>query len=62
MRFLAVITSAVTAGEAIALWPGMHLLSGRPNPWLAWKNDVLLALDVATGLALLAMGVDSHVP
>ena len=46
------LTSLIIAGEALALLVGMHFLSERNNPWISFKNDLLLILDIASGVVL----------
>jgi hypothetical protein len=56
MNALQIVTipiSVVVAGEAAALAVGMHLVKKSQNPWISLKNDLLLALDVVVGLALI---------
>jgi hypothetical protein len=52
--------SLLILGEAIALLLGMHLLSGRGNPWISFKNDLLLGLDIAAGAGLLYLAAVNH--
>ena len=35
----------------------LHSLSGRENPWVSSKNDLLLLLDILTGLGLVYLGI-----
>ncbi len=56
-RFGAGLMGLVIAGEAVALFVGMHILSERSNPWICWKNDFLLGVDILTGTGLLYFAV-----
>lgn len=51
-RFLALVTAAVLVSEGVALFLGTHVLVQRRSPWAVPKNTVLLALDVAAGIAI----------
>jgi hypothetical protein len=51
-KIVAFLTGSVVAGEALVLLVGMHILSKGPNPWITFKNDLLLAIDILTGLSL----------
>ncbi len=53
LKILAILVCILIAGEAFALFVGMHLLSPSHNPWLSAKNDSLLGLDLVTGLGLI---------
>ena len=46
------LTGLVLTGEALALLVGMHFLSDGDNPWLSFKNDSFLVLDIVAGLGL----------
>ena len=43
----------IVIGEAIALLVGMHLLNKHSKPWISIKNDLLLAVDIITGAAII---------
>lgn len=60
LRTLAILAGLVTAGEALALAVGMHLLSPGRNPWISLKNDLLLAIDVLNGLGLVLAATTSR--
>lgn len=64
LRTVTLATSAIVVGEALALFVGMHVLSGRDNPWLSPKNDVFLAIDLVMGVALMytALADQWHLP
>jgi hypothetical protein len=51
---LVLVWGLLIAGEAVALWLGMHIFSTQPNPWISLKNDALLLVDMATGVALVS--------
>jgi hypothetical protein len=51
------LVGLLMVGEAVALFVGMHLLSERSNPWIGWKNDCLLGIDLLTGGGLLCFAV-----
>ena len=53
LKIATILTAALVAGEAIALLIGMRLLSEPGNSWISTKNDLILALDIAEGFALL---------
>ena len=53
LRVGTILTSVLIGGEALALLIGMHLLSERRNPWISFKNDFLLALDLVTALGMI---------
>ena len=53
LQFVTFLISIVVAGEAAALAIGMHLVKKSASPWVSLKNDLLLALDVVVGLALI---------
>ena len=53
LQIVTYLTAVVIAGEAAALAVGMHLLKKSESPWISLKNDLLLALDVVVGLALI---------
>ncbi len=56
-RFGTGLIGLVIVGEAVALFVGMHILSERSNPWICWKNDFLLGVDILTGTGLLYFAV-----
>jgi hypothetical protein len=47
----------VTAGEVLALVIGMRLLSRGDNLWVSTKNDLLLGIDVLTGMVMVICSV-----
>ena len=47
----------VILGEALALLVGMHFLSERSNPWVSFKNDLLLSVDMITGAGIIYFAV-----
>ena len=51
------LTGMVVAGEALALLVGMHFLSKGDDPWVSFKNDLFLTLDIATGLGLVYLAL-----
>lgn len=53
LRVTAAVTDVVILGEALALIVGIGLLSRGQNPWLAWRNVLLLGLDVVAGAVLM---------
>ena len=57
LRVITGLTGAVTAGEAVALAIGMHLLSSGDNPWLSVKNDLLLGVDLISGVVMVIGGL-----
>ena len=61
-KIITLLTGLVIVGEALALLIGMHFLSGRDNPWVSFKNDLLLALDIFTGSALVFLSLRNGVP
>lgn len=48
-----ILVGLIVAGEATALAVGMHIFKKSESPWISLKNDLLLALDVVVGLALI---------
>ena len=52
LRITALLTGAVMAGEAAALVIGMRPLGAPSNPLASPNNDLLLALHILAGLAL----------
>lgn len=48
-----ILANVLIGGEALALLIGMHVLSERDNPWISFKNDLLLALDLVTALGMI---------
>ena len=55
LRAIAALTSLLITGEALALLVGMHFFIGNDNPWISFKNDLLIGLDVIAGLGLIAV-------
>jgi hypothetical protein len=53
VKSLAIITGLLVAGEATALFIGTQILSKEKSPWVNQKNNIILALDVVSGLALI---------
>lgn len=53
LRLGTILTRVVIGGEALAFLIGMHFLSERSNPWISFKNDFLIALDLVTALGLI---------
>jgi hypothetical protein len=51
-KITALLTGMAVASEALALLVGMRFLSEGNNPWISFKNDLFLALDIVTGLGL----------
>lgn len=51
------LTGIIVAGEALALLVGMHFLSEGNNPWISFKNDLLLFLDIVAGLGLVYLAL-----
>ena len=41
-KLVILLTGLVIAGEALALQVGMHFLSERNNPWISFKNALLV--------------------
>ena len=56
-KITTLLTGMVVAGEALALLVGMHFLSEGDNPWISWKNDLFLVLDVVAGLGLVYLAL-----
>ena len=54
-RIGVVLTGLVILGEALALVVGMHFLSEQGNPWNSLKNDLLLGVDIVTGVGLITL-------
>lgn len=52
-RIITGLTGLLVLGEAAALLFGMHFLSGPGNPWNSLKNDLLLAIDIVSGVLLI---------
>jgi hypothetical protein len=61
-KLVLLLTSLIIAGEALGLLIGMHILSERNNPWISFKNDMLLILDIVSGIALAALALRSGNP
>ncbi|MFX1254207.1 MAG: hypothetical protein ACFFCZ_21525 [Promethearchaeota archaeon] len=51
--WLGVLLGLIILGEALALFVGMNVLSPKGNEWANWKNNILLGIDIITGIALL---------
>jgi hypothetical protein len=51
-KIATLLTGLVIAGEAFALLVGMRFLSEGHNPWISFKNDLFLVLDIVAGLGL----------
>lgn len=51
------LTGLVTAGEALALLVGMHLLSEGGKSWTSAKNNLFLTLDIVAGLGLICLAL-----
>jgi hypothetical protein len=62
LKAISIVTGLLVAGEALALLIGMHLLSRSHNPWLSWKNDLLLVLDLLVGVGLIGVVVATRNP
>ena len=60
IKTAAILTGLVIAGEALALFVGMHLLGAGQPAWISPKNDLLLGLDVLAGLGLIVLTARSH--
>jgi hypothetical protein len=58
LRVVTILVGAIVAGEATALAIGMHLIKKSESPWISLKNDLLMALDVVVGLALILIAFD----
>ena len=56
-KVILLLTGMVIAVEAIALLVGMHFLSERNNPWISFKNDLLLTLDLFVGSMLVVFSL-----
>jgi hypothetical protein len=55
VRVPTILTGLVIAGEAVALVVGVHILGPDNNPWASPKNNLLLGLDILTGLGLVIL-------
>jgi len=51
-RLIALFTATVLVSKGPSLFVGTHILVQRRHPWAVPKNTVLLALDVAAGIAI----------
>jgi hypothetical protein len=60
MKLVSLLTGLVIAGEALALLVGMHFLSGHNNPWISFKNDLFLGLDILAGAAVIILTLHSE--
>lgn len=60
LKTAAFFTGTLIAGEAVALWIGMHVLSGEGNPWISPQNDALLLLDMLTGFGLMEIALSEE--
>lgn len=58
LRVITLLVGAIVTGEATALAIGMHLVKKSKSPWISLKNDLLMALDVVVGLALIFIAFD----
>ena len=58
LQVVTILVGVIVAGEAAALAVGMHLVKKSESPWISLKNDLLLALDVVVGLALILIAFD----
>lgn len=56
-KITALLTGMVVTGEALALLVGMHFLSEGNNPWISFKNDLFLVLDIVAGLGLVYLAL-----
>jgi hypothetical protein len=61
-KITTLLTGLVIAGEALALLVGMHFLSEGPNPWVSFKNDLFLVLDIVAGLGLVYLALAHRGP
>ncbi len=52
LKAISILTGIIIVGEALALLVGMHFLSPRGNPWISFKNDLLIGIDIAAGIGL----------
>lgn len=52
LKTTTIITGTIIAGEATALLLGVHVFAGGDNPWISSKNDLLLILDLITGIGM----------
>lgn len=59
-QIVTIFIALIVTGEAAALAVGMHIIQKSEGPWVSLKNDLLLALDVVVGLALIFLAVDSE--
>ncbi len=59
LQIVTILVSMIVVGEAAALAVGMHIFKKSQSPWVSLKNDLLLALDVVVGLALIFLVFDS---
>jgi len=61
IKTVAILTGLVVAGEALALTLGMRILGRRDSPWICRKNDLLLEIDLFTGLGLIILtAISAH--
>jgi hypothetical protein len=58
LQVVTILVGVIVTGEATALAIGMHLIKKSDSPWVSLKNDLLLALDVVVGLALILIAFD----
>lgn len=58
LQIVTILVSLIVAGEAAALAIGMHIFKKSESPWVSLKNDLLMALDVVVGLALIFLAFD----
>jgi hypothetical protein len=61
-KIVTLMTGLAIAGEALALLVGMHFLSEGHNPWISFKNDLLLVLDIVAGLGLVYLALAHRGP
>ena len=62
IKIVILLIGLVIVGEALALLVGMHILSERVNPWISFKNDLLLAFDFFSGAALVFLSLRNSDP
>lgn len=55
IKYTTLLTAALIAGEALALEIGMHLPANRGNGWLHPRNEIMMATDILTGVALIVL-------
>ena len=57
LKTTALITGVLVAGEALLLLVGLRLPAEAALPWITPMNDTLLALDLVTGIGLVALAL-----